>query len=146
MSKENKTVRSIDEKKTAASSYFLQLYQSVDQLNHYFALYINILIKHEALPIDLSDEDEAEINNSCQSIRYLATKIYVQYLTILKDTNGQDNLKTHYKALRNKDNYILKEATLREFVIEINHFVTQNSIKTILESNKDYLDKLFKNE
>lgn len=154
----------IDESKQAGASYVLGFYNNVNQLNDFYARYINVLAElkgqipknkeqQEAGLISYLDEaQKLELKTALQYLRYAATQTYTNYLTInmslpVRQEIELDDKKVNLSSLYNsiKDEYVIKQEVAEKYVLSMNTFLMKGIIKQLLETGSQLITDLYAN-
>lgn len=144
-----KTDKQISEEKTAAASYILNFYQTVQNLNHNYSTYLNHLILLENASKGEDKEAKAatvgnrsQLLELVQSIRYYCTQAYINYCTIMEGISKEtdDKIEKNYNALLNQ--LVPDRNMVKNFVVSMNTSLMKDIVKRLLESSQDVLNNL----
>lgn len=145
-----KDTKSVSDERTTASSYILNFYTDVMQLNHFYAQYVTYILELEAKygskPDKFDDADKQIFINKTQEVRYFLNKIYVQFVSIasnIDDVDVSGNLKEVKKHFNDMKAFNINREALEGFVISLNSFLIKKVMRGLLESSQDYLNKLY---
>ena len=146
---DSKSNKQMSEQKVAASSYILQFYQDIQNLNHWLSIYHNLLTElkfkvPESEEISNVDEEEKKVlSDTAQNFRYYVNKCFLGYRVIVKATNAtlDKDVQDSYDKL--KDTFIMSESDADDFVIGVNMFLMNEVVKNLLETSQTFIDKVF---
>lgn len=142
-----------DEKKIIGASYLFTFYREVYSLTQLNANYSNQILQlevkynSEVLPDGLEATERDLILNLCQSLRYSANIVYIQYKSIgqaIKDFPLNPKIDEVYNKL--KKQFIVNRLDSEEFTILINSLLVGGIIKSLLESNSDLINSIYNDE
>jgi len=154
----------IDESKQAGASYILNFYNNVNQMNDFYARYVNILAElnasipknkdQENLTAVIDEAQKLQLREAVQYLRYAATQTYTGYLTInfnlptsqeIKDQEGKViNIDSLYNSIKRE--YVIKQETAEKYVIAMNSFLMKGIIKELLETGSQLITALYSDD
>jgi hypothetical protein len=140
------------EKKDAATSYIITLYNNVMGLTAGYAIYKNILIELKNKYGDeninkLVEADKKSLIETIQDIRFKATINFIQYETLkkeIKDILSPDDdklLRAAYEAVSQQ--YIIMSEDLKILVSQFNYLLLNQVMSELLTDSQNYLDKIY---
>ena len=143
-------ISNIDEKKLAGASYIFSFYKEVQILTDFYAQYINFLLelKEKSKVTDVSKFEDAEkivLIQGVQQVRISAHKCYIQYISIsgvLKVNDEKDKIKDSYVKI--KANYVIVESDLEDYVVNLNSFLLNKIIQSLLEDSQSFIEEVYK--
>lgn len=137
------------EDQLTGAHYIIQFYNQVMQINHQYALYLNLMTeleykygKDEGLK-RMNDGEKETLASIVQMIRYHSHQIYLQYYAIkdlLKEA-GRINLQEKY--LKIKNDFIIDRNNLEEFTIVINKIVVNEVMRGLLQNSQDIINSIY---
>lgn len=129
-------------------SYLQTFANNIYALTQLTAQYRNNLLKiekeHGKNITEIKEEKIKEIENVILNLRHTIYLVFVQYKAIVIniDTMKENKeIETIYKKLDGQ--YYLDRTDLNEFVININSELMKETIKNLLESSQDIIDKIY---
>lgn len=149
------TASKLDEQKTAKASLLLNFFNEVQQLKHEEAVYHNLLIELKARFgsndfTKIPDNDKNLLVQQCQTVRYYAMVSFRSYKSISanikreKDDKKEKRPDEYIEEIRNpKQPIIIDLKVLGDYVDSLLLFLTEDIIKTLLESSQEIIDKVY---
>lgn len=137
----------LDEQKTTGVSYLFQFYSEVQSLNHWFSLYINLILAFEKKYKDIENLDESDkslLNNHVAEVRHACNKSYIMYKSLIiaiKEAKEDKSISSAYDSIR-KD-YVIKREDIEKFAIGLNAFLAGNAMQSLLISNQKLMEGIF---
>lgn len=144
--------KKFNEKRVAAASYILSFYEEVNNVTHYYSIYLNALIELDTkyskiesneLMAKVPDEDKNQLIQLTNYIRYHSNKCYIQYKTLLPKLNIKEDKKLTNFFNSITTTYIIQRAELQEFVLTLHSVLMDGIIQELLESSQSYLENLY---
>lgn len=148
-----KTNTQLSEQRTAAASYILSFYQSVQTLTATYANYSNMVellantYGEEGLK-NLSDEHRNALMGLVQQIKYYIKHTYVQWSSILHGTTKDDDepentLEELYDKLKGGKNYVIDVEDVEQYVLQANKVLTKDIIRDLMENSQEIIDSIY---
>lgn len=139
-----------DEKKITAASYIYQFYSEIQNLNHEYSNYLNIMLELENkyssnVEKNASDEEKNFIKIQIQKVRYSTHQTYIHYLSITKGLNKNPDNKIVKSYDLIKKQFMINREELEKYVTNINAVLVLEVIKNLLESSQDLIQEIYKN-
>jgi hypothetical protein len=138
------------ENKTIGVSYVVGYYIEVEQLTTLLAQYINYFLeleqKYGVEGIGKIDEAEKDLlNNLLQSIRHLVIKTKMKTNVIYRSINKSKLDHPDIKKLSDHiiSTFIIDRKILNEYVMELNLFVTQDVIQSLIVNNQEIVSQIY---
>jgi hypothetical protein len=138
------------ENKTIGVSYVVGYYIEVEQITTLLAQYINYFLeleqKYGSDNINKIDEAEKDaLNNLIQNIRHLVIKTKIKTNVIYRSINKVKVDHPDIKKLSEHivSNFIIDRKILNEYVMELNLFVTQDVIQSLIVNNQEIVSQIY---
>lgn len=140
----------INERQAAGASYLLTFYQEIINLTHHYAQYSNLLVeaKNKYGNKEINEiEDDAKniIVTEVQSVRYSTYKCYIMYKTIIPSLKLKENKDLLALYNKIKEDYLIKQEDLENFVIALNSVLITEVIKNLLDTSQALVEDIYKN-
>lgn len=139
------------EEKIAAANYIINFYTEVEQLLHNHAQYKNLLrkLEYQMNGIDLSKMSIEERNVLIQAIEstfYYVERVYTRYMSLIEHISipKDKGITNIYQEI--SKNYVIRKEDLTEFVIKMNNVLIKSTMKNLLETSQEFIDKMYKDE
>lgn len=135
-----------------AGSYILTFYQEVQNLSHYYAQYLDIMLRlkmtitTEEKLAKLDETTTQELRNALINLRYSAHKTQIQYLSIIDSIKATTNKKLQDIYTKIKQTYIIPIEDIETYTLELNKELTRAVIKDLLETSQQYIQNIYPNE
>lgn len=135
------------EERIAAINYVVTFYKDLQQLLHFYSLYINSCAENKA-QIEtgkLGEEEKALLKTILSNIRYHSTKCKLFVTSMGEEAKlGAESKKAIDEAYKNiSTEFIPKTEDLETYVTELNKFFVSQVAKNILLNNAELLDKIY---
>lgn len=138
------------EERIASINYVITFYKDLQQLLHFYSLYVNSLaeFKNEIEKAKLSDEQKTAIRNITTNMRYHSTKckLFVNSMgeEAKIDKEKKQVLEDSYKTFMS--DFVPNEVALETYVSLLNEFFVTNVAKNILQNNAELLNAIYGGE
>lgn len=134
---------------SAAANYITTFYRDVQELNTYYAQYVNLLSEIEQRQkdgVNLEEDQKGVLTQVTQTVRFFAIRAFIQY-SALKRTIQEENtpilgdVEKFYPPVR--DTFQIHRADLEGYVLELNLFLLNSIIRSLLETSEDLVNKVY---
>ena len=143
--------RKQDESEKGAAEYMAELRENIRNLTIAYAQYDNFirLVANKYGREDVGKMEESErlhMIETCNQIRVYCHVIHVQIISIMQGTKAPMLVRKEEldaKLVKVLDKYIIEIAALKDFVMEINHVLTTDFIRRLMQTSEDILNAVY---
>lgn len=128
----------------------LEFKDSINNIIHWYSLYINHLAKIEAKTSgdienlkNLEESERAETINFCQELRYHTTVAYLKYKSLYPSLKLKENEKITETYSKIKNNFLIGQQDVEIIIIEFNKVVMENIILELMKNNEELIKNIF---
>jgi predicted rRNA methylase YqxC with S4 and FtsJ domains len=144
----------VSDSKKAGATYIFRFYEQIQNLNHYQALYLNLLselsYKYGKDPESIGDEEEAKnaLLEMVQNLRYYVNLTYTTFSSLKRVLKTEKQLTTDIDSCFTlvQTQFIIKREAALLYCIYMNEALLKDVIQNLLKTSEDYLEELYKNE
>ena len=139
---------STKEKKIVAASYVFTFYQSVTIAIDYEAQYRNILVElnvkysNQEVINKLNETEKEALIQSVQLVRFYSRKCWIMYKTLIKPLGIKEDKGLEEAYIKIKDQYVINQDDLENFIIAINQILIDNTIKDLIDNSQNLLEAI----
>lgn len=146
-----------EERKLAGANYIVNFFNEIQQLNHHYAQYCNLMLElkntygEKADKAKFQESDRQALKNMLQTLRYYSHKIMIQYQSIFKvlpnsdvediKKNKKDPLTDAYGKI--KTDFVIGQKDIEKFVVSINSTLVEGIIKDLLVTSQDIYGQIY---
>lgn len=138
----------MNDKKLIEASYITALYQNVGVLTGQYTEYFNISLEIQSkYGIDentlknISDDERKSLTESIQRLRMIAMQTYIQYESIRKHTNFNEDsqIQENYKKICTK--FFTDPQFIELFVLSLNKFLINDIMQELFDKSQEILNR-----
>lgn len=138
------------ETKNASSHYIINFYNNIQQLNHTYSQYINLIIemefKHGKNMQDMADNEREIVGKTVQTLRHFCNIIYIEFKSIQKNLSMPSDSDIEELYLKIRDEYVIKREVMDKFVINMNSILTKDILQDLLKTSQDYFEEIYSDD
>jgi len=137
-----------DEVQIAGAGYILTFFNDIEQLNSYYASYVNTILslKHKYPDTknleNISDEDRQTLINMAQGLRTWIIRCYIKAQALKDKVDAFNNQKLDDSYKKATSTFILDPKDAEEFVVEINKAFADGVLVDLLSQARDIYARL----
>lgn len=136
------------ETKLAGANYIISFFNDIQNLNHHYSMYCNMLIevnaKHGINSIEgLEEYEKNTLIKVSQDLRYYVNKCYIAYVSIHEslEITKSEEIPIVYPKLMNR--FIIIREDIEKFVTEINVVLVKKIIRDLLQTSQDIFNDVY---
>ena len=139
-----------NEKEVAGSSYILEFYQSIQNIIHEHANYVNTMVylknKYKGV-IDsgMEEQDDKHLKERTQILRHGQIKSYLLLNSLKKTLKISDEeikkLDSLYKKI--KEEFVINLEDSEKFVIKMNEHLLSDVLNNLVKNSQDFLNNMY---
>jgi len=147
-----KSPSQVSEDKTTAASYIISFYREVEELSHYYALYLNFILELEGKlgsqfeKTELGEADKNIYKEALHNMRYYTIKAYNRYRCLVETKRIKESktLEKIYPEI--EKNYAITRPQIKIIVIKFNVILADEVMKSLLETSQAIVENIYDNK
>lgn len=139
------------ERDITAASYIYKFYTEIQQLNHEYSNYFNIMLELENkytsdVEKKADEQEKTVIKAQVQAVRYAAHQSFIHYSSIMIGTGNKasKDIINLYNTI--KYQFMISRHDLEKYVTAINAVLVQEVIRNLLETSQDLIKDIYKED